>query len=747
MSVSIKSKFKFFREDNGVYLDSAATTQTPDSVSKAIQKAHQYKGNPGRSTHKISQSNQAKVNQAQENIAGFIEANKRELIFTNNTTDAINKAVAAIEHKFEQGDEIVLPVSEHHSNLLPYNKLTDKGVKIKTVKIKESGVIDIEDFKEKLSENTKLVATHHCSNVLGTIQPAAKIGDIIEQQKQNIFYLIDGAQAVAHIPVNVKQYNCDFYAFSGHKVYGSDGIGVLFTDSQTQQYLQPTTPGGGTVKEVALTDQADETIVSPDYISNKHTLNGGTDNVAGIIGLSKAINFIKSAGHIQRVRQHEKELLAYLTDKLEETEGIILTGPKQIDKRSGLVSFGLENGTIQELGAYLNQRDIFVRFGSHCAFPLAEKLDFETLRVSLGIYNTKDDIHEFLSALEMYLKKKRGGIINPKVEELKKVDYSQSTLIASSQKSAIENTIDNINNEQNSETIVMAGHFLALPDKETNSFYPSIKSILPDRLEDNLKELGMTEFPLYTWKMGCKLVSKLKKQGRNAKLLILANDTTGINNLCNSAVNKENKQASEYRQELLERFSNDQKILPDCYRETLEEYNLSVEDIVTKNDKVYLRETIIRSNFKKFIRKNREYFDGVIDYLTTDEDVDISINILDHQEVKTCRFDTFNSKTGGKFCIVEIAQLSAELFGKSNQLDYDYSPKKIEQPLIDTDQANFVMLTPAMCNKAVNKGSQLYIKTMLQNKAELDFNFINIPLGPNPEKTLNTGAEMTCIRN
>lgn len=742
--MEIKSRFPFFCKNNYTYLDSAATTQVPDVVIQGVSQALEYRGNPGRSAHTLSERNQKLIDKVRSTIASFVGAKDREIVFTNNTTDSINLAVDSILDQVAGNDVVLISIAEHHSNLLPYLKCVKKGAKIKLVGIK-NGVIEPNDIRKELSPKTKIVAVAHCSNVLGNINNVEEIGKIVKNFNENIFLIIDGTQAVAHIPVDVKKINADFYAFSSHKCYGPDGLGILYVNEKIHHLLTPARAGGGTVKNVAITFEKEGDIISPDYDNSLSMLEGGTANVSNIIGLSKAIGFLRSLS-FDWIRKHELELTNQLLEGLKEIKDIVVYGPEDVENKIGVISFGLKKGNLQELGQYLNSEKICVRYGAHCAFPLAENMGGESLRVSFGVYNTEEDVGHFLSELKFYFNKIKGEIENPNLDILKHIPYQKHSHIVNSENLIIDLIEKSIEEPEKTSVVVMGGHFLGTPDVEENKFWPSIKDILPERLHGLLEEFGMTTFPLFTLNTATNIVASLKKKKVDAKLLIVANDTTGINELRLSSANKNGKTAEQYRDELLKTFSG-KNGLPDLYEKMLLEKKLDKGDIITYGKDYFFRETLLRASFKNFISKNKKFFSGIIDYkIENNDDIDLSINILNNQEIKTCIFDTFNSKTGGKFCIVEVAQLAAELFGISPKIDFAYLSERVKNKTSLPNKI-FIMLSPAMCNNAVNSAAELYIKLFLQNDKSSSFKFFNIPFGPKAEITLKTGIEITEVSN
>ncbi len=740
--MEIKSRFEFFRRNNLNYLDSAATTQVPDLVIRAVDQVLNYRGNPSRSAHSPAKKSEELLVEARENIARFIGAGSQEIVFTNNATDSINLAVDAIADHIKTGDEIVVGISEHHSNLLPYLKLVKKGAKIRTVGLKD-GIISPEEIRLVLNDKTKIVAIAHCSNVLGNINDVQTIGTYVKENNKDTFYIIDGTQAVAHVPVNVKPIKADFYAFSGHKMYGPDGVGVLYISDHVHHLLSPVRVGGGTVKNVAITFQADGDIISPDYFQSLSILEGGTPNTSNIVGLSKAVNFIRSIG-FDEIRKHEHELLLKLWKGLKDFDEVVLFGPTDFKNKIGLISFGLKEYSTKELGDYLGQQKICIRYGSHCAFPLAEYVGQESLRVSLGVYNTEEDIDHILGEIKFFFDKKNGLIKNQNLEPLRSKIYYRNSHIVNSSRSIIEKIQQGLYGTADTEVVVMGGHFLAIPDLNNNKFWPSIKGILPEELHGLLEEFGMTSFPVFTWELACEIVSQLKASGYAAKLSIIANDTTGINELRLSKANGVGKTAELYRNELLNSFAQDD--IPKKYLEILKKYKLGKKDIIKNASNYYFSETNLRGNFKNFISKNKKYFSGIIDYTSeNEENIDLSINILDNQQIKTCNFETFNSKTGGKFCVVELCQFIGELFGKPKEVEFGYLSEKVNKPKVAKKHKVLVVLTPAMCDSAVTRSAELYAKLFLQEKGEGSFKFFNIPFGPNAERNLAVGTELTYI--
>lgn len=739
-NIDLKSRFDFFRKNNVIYLDSAATTQVPDTVAKTVLQSLQYRGNPHRGAHVPAEQNRKKLDDARENIAKFIGASAEEIVFTGNTTDSINLAVDAIAHNIKPEDEIVIPISEHHSNILPFEKLLKRGAKLVVVDLKNNR-LNSEDIIRSITNKTKIVAMNHVSNVLGGINPVEEIGKYLKHNHPEIIFIVDGAQSVAHLPVDVLNIGCDIFSFSSHKMYGPCGVGVLYISKRIFHLIEPVRSGGGTVKNVSYSKNGKYVDLVCDFEKGLIILEGGTPNTSNILGLSEAVNFIRKIG-FEYIKNHEMELTSYLVNNLNKMPGMIIFGPETIKDKTGVISFAIKDISTKELGEYLDKRKICIRHGSHCAFPLIDYLGTETIRVSFGVYNDQNDVDTFLQELNLFLDKRKGLIKNPNLERLKNIHYHKNISMANSKPAIIQRILSSILEKQNTEIFIMAGHLIGIPDVKTNSFYPGIKPRIPEHLHKLLDEFGMTSFPLFTWEFGCEMVQKLKAEGCKVKLIPVVNDTTGINELRTAPINqKDKKTAEKYRNELLERFEEPE--LPKLYVDLLKQYGLSLDDVLSDGSNKFMTEHILRERFKVFIEKNKEYFEQVIQYSGSNEgakDWDLSINILDNQQIKTCRFDTFNSKTGGRFCIVEVCQLIAELFGKSPNFDFKYISDRVSKPKSEAKNKVFIMLSPAMCDDAITRGAELYIKLMLQEKGEGSFKFLNIPFGPDSERYLAIGT-------
>ena len=379
-----------------VYFDNAATTQKPRQVIDAIKRFYEYyNANVHRGFHTLSQEASELYEEAHEVLARFINAYSwEEVIFCYNTTDALNIVAYAWGLKnISEGDEIVLTVMDHHSNMLPWrNVATIKGAKIKYVDITDDGYLNYEDLEQKITEKTKVVTFPIMSNVLGTINDVKRIVKLAHEV--GAIVVADGAQSVPHMPTNVREMEIDFLAFSGHKMLGPTGTGVLWGRRDTLEEMMPFKVGGDTIKDVTL-----EGVVWHDL---PWRFEAGTPNIAGGIGLAEAAKYLMKIG-MENVRNHEKELVEYTMKRLSEEleEDVIIYGPLDPEHRGGVISFnvlGLHHHTV---GKALDLFGIAVRTGMHCAHPLHYRLGLRgTVRASYYIYNTKEEIDYFIDALQ-----------------------------------------------------------------------------------------------------------------------------------------------------------------------------------------------------------------------------------------------------------------------------------------------------------------------------------------------------------
>lgn len=377
-----------------VYLDSAATTQKPIQVIEAINNYYKnFNSNVHRGNYYISEEATKLYEEARMKVAKFINAESpRTIVFTRNATEAINLVAYSWGRKnINESDEIILTVMEHHSNLVPWQILAkEKKAKLKFIPVNEDGTLQLEKLYELLTPRSKLLAITHVSNVLGTINPIKEIVEIAH--KNGTAVTVDGAQSVPHIPVDVKDLKCDFLAFSGHKMLGPMGIGVLYGKEELLEKSEPFLGGGEMISQVWL-DKATWNEIPWKF-------EAGTPNVEGAIGLGTAIDYLTKIG-MENVEKEERKLTTYAIKKLKEIGGIKIYGPKNPELRSGVISFNLENIHPHDVGTILDQEGIAVRVGSHCAQPLMARFNTSSMvRASFYIYNSEEEIDIMISALK-----------------------------------------------------------------------------------------------------------------------------------------------------------------------------------------------------------------------------------------------------------------------------------------------------------------------------------------------------------
>ena len=377
-----------------VYLDNAATTQKPLAVINAINDYYtNYNSNIHRAVHQLAEEATEAYEETRTKIAKFINAKHTdEIIFTRNTTEAINLVSYSWGRaNVKKDDKVVITEIEHHSNIVPWQILTqEKGAKLEYIGVDDSGYLKMHECEKYLaSKKVKLVSVSHMSNVLGTITPIEKI--IKMSHERGIPVLVDGAQSVPHMPVDVQKMDCDFMAFSAHKMLGPTGVGVLYVKRDVLEKMPPFMGGGDMIKEVHKYETR--------YNDLPYKFEGGTPNIADVIGFSAAIDYLDNVG-MDRVREHEIEITKYALDKISGTKGITLYGPPNAKDRGGVVSFNIGDIHPHDLATIMNDHGVAIRSGHHCAQVLMERLDVAaTSRASFYIYNTKDEVDTFIGAL------------------------------------------------------------------------------------------------------------------------------------------------------------------------------------------------------------------------------------------------------------------------------------------------------------------------------------------------------------
>jgi cysteine desulfurase/selenocysteine lyase len=367
-----------------VYLDNAATSQKPNSVIRAISRYYkQENANIHRGVHYLSGLATEEHEQARQSVREFLNAaDQREIIFVRGTTEAINLVAQSYGRaNVGAGDEVLITAMEHHSNIVPWQMLCEeKGAHLKVAPINDRGELILDEFQKLLGPRTKMVAVAHVSNALGTINPVRRVIEMAHSM--NIPVLIDGAQAVPHLSVDVQALDCDFYAFSGHKLYGPTGIGVLYGKAALLEAMPPYQGGGDMIRSV--------TFAKTTYNELPFKFEAGTPDIAGAIGLHAAIQYVKGLG-LNRVAAHEHELLDYATKTLSAMDGVRLIGTAR--EKAGVLSFVLDGIHPHDIGTILDQQGIAIRTGHHCAQPVMERFGIPaTARASFAAYNTKEEV-------------------------------------------------------------------------------------------------------------------------------------------------------------------------------------------------------------------------------------------------------------------------------------------------------------------------------------------------------------------
>ena len=374
-----------------VYLDNAATSQKPDYVIDAIRRYYsEENANVHRGVHYLSQLATERYENARKRAMRFLGAPVTcEIVFTKGTTDAINLVAQTYGRKHVgEGDEVLVSHMEHHSNIVPWQMLCkEKGATLKVIPINDRGELRLDEFEKCLSTKTKIVALTHVSNALGTVNPVKRMID--RAHERGALVLLDGAQAVPHMPVNVRELGCDFYACSGHKMYAPTGIGLLYGRATVFEAMPPYQTGGDMILSVTF----EETKLN----SLPYKFEAGTPNIAGAVGLGAAIEYLEEVG-MDKIAAYEQELLAYATDALGTVPGLTLIGTAK--EKAGVLSFTLDSAHPHDIGQLLDEEGVAVRAGHHCAQPVMERFGVPaTARASLAAYNTKEDIDTLVEAL------------------------------------------------------------------------------------------------------------------------------------------------------------------------------------------------------------------------------------------------------------------------------------------------------------------------------------------------------------
>ncbi len=373
------------------YLDNAATTQKPRVVIDALT---QYYSRENANIHRgifcLSEQATKRFKSARHKVQHFLgAASDKEIIFVRGTTEAINLVVQCYGRPFlKAGDEVLITHMEHHSNIVPWQMLEgEKGIKLRVAPINDRGELILDEFKKLLTDKVKFVSVVHVSNALGTVNPAREI--IRLAHAKGIPVLVDGAQAVAHTKVDVRDLDCDFYAFSGHKLFGPTGVGVLYGKKEWLEKMPPYQGGGDMIRSVSFEKTT--------YNDLPYKFEAGTPHIAGVIVLGAAIDYVQSVG-LERIEAYEQELLKYGTEKLLEVPGLRLIGTAE--HKSAILSFVLGEAHAHDIGTILDRQGIAIRAGHHCAMPVMQRFNVPaTTRASLAFYNTREEIDRLAEAL------------------------------------------------------------------------------------------------------------------------------------------------------------------------------------------------------------------------------------------------------------------------------------------------------------------------------------------------------------
>ncbi len=378
-----------------VYFDNAATTQKPIQVIESINKYYsEYNANIHRGIHTLAEKATQEYEKTRKTVSKFINSrSEKEVIFTRGTTEGINLIASSFVKNFiKKGDEIIISEMEHHSNIVPWQMICEEnGIILKTINVFENGEIDLDNFKELISNKTKFLSIVHTSNTLGTINPIKEMIEICKQN--NINTMIDGAQASAHSKIDVQDLNCDFFVLSAHKMYGPTGVGILYGREEILEKMPPYMGGGEMIKDVNFKKTT--------YNELPYKFEAGTPNIGDVIGFNEALSFINNIG-LDNISLYEKELKNYASNSFNKIEGINIIGNSK--NKIGIFSFTMDKIHYYDLGLLLDSKGIAIRTGHHCTQPLMDKFNLEgTARVSLAIYNTKNEIDYFVEKIKQLI--------------------------------------------------------------------------------------------------------------------------------------------------------------------------------------------------------------------------------------------------------------------------------------------------------------------------------------------------------
>ena len=373
-----------------VYLDNAATTQKPQSVIDVLNAYYtSLNSNIHRGTHYLATAATERFEEVRRKVCAFINAADRgEVVFTRGTTESINLVASFGERFIGEGDEVIVSAMEHHSDMVPWQLVCGrKGAKVKYIPFSDEGVLDLEAYKKLFTEKTRIVAVNHVSNTLGTINPVEEIIKIAHSH--DVPVLIDGAQAVAHIPIDVQALDCDFYCFSGHKMYAPMGVGVMYGKRRWLEEMPPYQGGGEMIKDVTLEGTT--------YNELPFKFEAGTPSVGDVLGLGAAIDFMLSVG-VEAIGRHEMELHDYAVERMRDIEGMRFIGTAP--HKAAVISFLIGDAHPYDVGTLLDKLGVAVRTGHHCTQPIMDRYGIPgTVRASFAVYNTRADVDAFINAL------------------------------------------------------------------------------------------------------------------------------------------------------------------------------------------------------------------------------------------------------------------------------------------------------------------------------------------------------------
>ncbi|MCX8075012.1 MAG: cysteine desulfurase [Clostridia bacterium] len=385
------------RKVNGkklVYFDNAATTQKPLSVINAISDYYKiYNANPHRGAHTLSVEATEAYEQTRNKVAKFINArSEQEIIFTKNTTEALNLvAYSYVNNNLTSDDEITICITEHHSNLIPWQQIAiRKGAKINYMYVDSDGILSVDEIKNKITDKTKVVCIAHVTNTFGIVNPVEEIVSIAHEK--GAIVVIDGAQSTPHMKIDVQKLDADFFAFSGHKMLAPMGVGVLYGKKELLKNMTPFLYGGDMIEYVS-----EQTTT---FAELPFKFEAGTQNVEAVVGLSSAIDYIEKIGY-EYIEEQERELTEYALEKLNQIDDVIIYGSKNIENKVGVISFNVKDVHPHDTATILDRYGIAIRSGHHCAQPFMKHLDLNsTCRISFYFYNTKEEIDIFIDAIK-----------------------------------------------------------------------------------------------------------------------------------------------------------------------------------------------------------------------------------------------------------------------------------------------------------------------------------------------------------